>query len=174
MGRATSVRSRGIFCGGGGAGSAAGGDCGAGPVEGGGAASRSILASCSVSRDNCSSARLICSCACVSRSSPRGAEASCVSASFEPGVEVIGVFVSSNVVRSDPASLRAVLPKQWPYHGRISDHTAIARANPADYRRRAVPVPGPRGGCFPARCVSVASPPSPPPAGASPSGGMTR
>ena len=63
------------------------GSCVTGAAEGGCASSRSIFASCSVRRASCSSARLICSWACASRSSARAG-----SVSFGSGVEFIGVF----------------------------------------------------------------------------------
>ena len=107
----------------------------AGPAEGGRASSRSILASCSVRRVSCSSARLICSWACVSPSSARGAGASPGLASFGSGVEFIGVFLSVQChpkVAGRPTDRTPVLSKEWLYDGTILDqvtwHPAIGQA----------------------------------------------
>jgi hypothetical protein len=107
------------------------GPCGPGPAEGGRASSRSILASCSVRRVSCSSARLICSWACASPSSARAMVASWGLISFGSGVEFIGVSLfrpmSSEGARSiirqvGPAARTCpVLSKEWPYDGENGD-----------------------------------------------------
>jgi len=109
-----------------------GGDCGRGPAEGSGpgegpglaeggrGASRSIFASCSVTRASCSSARLICSWACASPSSERAMWASWGLVSFGSGVEFIGVSLSVQChpkVAGRPAARTPVLSKGWPYDG---------------------------------------------------------
>ena len=101
-------------------GSGGSGSRGARTAEGGRASSRSILASCSVRRVSCSSARLICSWACASPSSERAMSASWGLVSFGSGVEFIGVSLSVQChpkVTGRPADGTPVLSKEWPYDG---------------------------------------------------------
>ena len=112
----TSVRSAGLPPGGG----CGPGLCGPDPAEGGRASSRSIFASCSVRRVSCSSARLICSWACASRSSSPAIRASWGLISFGSGVEFISVSLSVQChpkVPGRPAASTPVLSKEWPYDG---------------------------------------------------------
>ena len=126
-----------------------GGDCGRGPAEGPGpgegpgpaeggrGASRSIFASCSVTRASCSSARAICSWTRANCSSARATRATAFNCSGR-GVHWRFLF-PSNVIRrwwstlhqvDQPPTLRAVLPKEWPYDGKVWDPMAIASWNP--------------------------------------------
>lgn len=103
------------------------GPCGPDPAEGGRASSRSILASCSVRRVSCSSARLICSWACASPSSARATGASWGLISFGSGVEFIGVSLfrpmssegGRSIIRQvdRPPARCPALSKEWPYDG---------------------------------------------------------
>ena len=126
------------------------GSCATGPAEGGCASSRSIFASCSVRRVSCSSARLICSCACASRSSAPGRAR---------GVQFLSAQAWSSLafsfsvqchpkVAGRPAARTPVLSKEWPYHGESAvrrknagSHGAESGAAAQPKRRCRCPVP---------------------------------
>jgi hypothetical protein len=138
--------------------------CGSGRADDGRAESRSIFASCSVRRASCSSARLISSWACASRSSGPAVAASCGPVSFGGGVEFIGVFLcrpmSSEDGRSTIRPRPTVLSKEWPHDGRAWDRGAIAAPAHRAGSIGALRMNGPEaagGDYFPPRFLSIVS-----------------